>query len=156
MKPYADTNFFTRLYLNLPESGAARELLALGLQQRFHKLPITWIHRLEIINALHLSVHVSRSIGQTRVTQEQAAVAVATFHEDLNRGSFLRSAEIDALALEQHFGELSMRYTPRYGFRTYDIIHVANAELLGCDLFWSFDTRANKLATLQALKTAGT
>ena len=48
--------------------------------------------------------------------------------------------------LERQFEELSFRHTARHGFRTYDLIHVASALLLGCDTFWTFDMKAARLA----------
>jgi predicted nucleic acid-binding protein len=32
------------------------------------------------------------------------------------------------------------------------VIHVASALVLGCDIFWSFDAKAKKLAKLEGLK----
>jgi predicted nucleic acid-binding protein len=49
------------------------------------------------------------------------------------------------------FRELSNRHTAKGGFRTYDILHVASALVLGCDTFWSFDAKAKKLAKLEGL-----
>ncbi len=46
-------------------------------------------------------------------------------------------------------------YTASHGFRTYDLLHVSSALLLHCDVFWSFDPKANKLASLEGLKTLG-
>jgi len=40
----------------------------------------------------------------------------------------------------------------KHGFRTYDLLQVASALLLGCDTFWSFDGRARKLAKLEGMK----
>ena len=51
------------------------------------------------------------------------------------------------------FEDLVHRHTARHGFRTYDILHVATALTLGCENFWSFDERANKLAALEGLQT---
>jgi predicted nucleic acid-binding protein len=56
------------------------------------------------------------------------------------------------LELEGQFEELSLRRTARYGCRTYDLVHVASALLLGCDALWSFDTKATHLAQLEGLK----
>ena len=50
MKPYADTNVLTRLYLNLPETPAANALLGSAAQAMAERLPITWLHRAEFAN----------------------------------------------------------------------------------------------------------
>jgi predicted nucleic acid-binding protein len=55
--------------------------------------------------------------------------------------------------LEATFETLAYRHTATGEFRTYDLLHVAAALVLGCDSFWSFDARACRLAKLAGLKT---
>ena len=153
MKPYADTNFLTRLYLSLP--GTADAIEDLGLLQNNGKqaIPITWHHRLETINAFQLLVFCSaQSPHQPRVTSEQAAAALANFRGDLSKPMFYREAPLMLPELERQFEELSLRHTAKHGFRTYDLLHVASALALKCDTFWSFDPKASKLAALEGLK----
>ena len=153
MKPYADTNFLTRLYLALP--GTDEALVAMhGLQNNGREsLPITYHHRLETINAFQLLVFSSaQSPHQPRVTREQAAAAMAKFQEDLALSAFCHDAPLPLRALEHQFEELALRHTARHGFRTYDLLHVASALALKCDTFWSFDPKASKLAALEGLK----
>src|SRR5579863_9126081 len=106
MSPYADTNFLCRLYLPLPESGAAVRLLAGAQAAQSPPLPITWLHRLETINAFQLYVFTGTTRGQTRVTPEQAAAAQATFRADLAQPAFLRSVQLGSAELESEFEEL--------------------------------------------------
>jgi hypothetical protein len=73
MRPYADTNFFTRLYPPLVESGEAARLAARAQAESSPPLPVTWLHRLETINAFQLHAFAGKSRGQTRVTPEQVA-----------------------------------------------------------------------------------
>jgi predicted nucleic acid-binding protein len=47
--------------------------------------------------------------------------------------------------------ELSLRHSAKCGFRTYDVLHVAAAKELGCQTFYSYDIRCNKLASLEGL-----
>ena len=75
-----------------------------------------------------------------------------SFREDISCDEFLHSSSIDLHDLERQFEELSLRYTAKYGFRTYDLLHVASALLLKCDTFWSFDPKALKLAALEGFK----
>ncbi|MGA3268684.1 MAG: type II toxin-antitoxin system VapC family toxin [Verrucomicrobiota bacterium] len=152
MIPYADTNFFTRAYLNLPESGEADRLLATAVEGRAQPLPVTWLHRVETVNAFQLHVFFSRASGQPRVTLEQAALALANYREDLQRATFLNPVAIAVTELEHQFEELSLRHTALHGFRTYDLLHVASALMLKCDSFWSFDDRTSRLAGLEGLK----
>lgn len=153
MKPYPDTNFFTRLYLALPDSGEADRLLEQAMAGGAEAMPVTWLHRVETANAFQLSVFVGRLPGQTHVTAEQAASAWAGFCEDLRAGAFFRAVPLAMEKLEREFEELALRHTAKHGFRTYDLLHVASARVLGCDTFWSFDPRASKLARLEGLTT---
>jgi predicted nucleic acid-binding protein len=152
MKPYADSNFFTRFYLTLPDSRLATALLEGARRETETPLPITWLHRLEVLNALELHVFGGRIQGHPRVTPEQAASAQASFREDLNRTDFLRVTQLLQEKLFGKFEELSLRHTAHLGFRVYDLIHVASALLLECDTFWSFDAKASHLAQLEGLR----
>ena len=151
MKPYADTNFFTRVYLELPESVKADRLLEKAKTGGSEPVSVTWLHRMELVNAFEISVWLSRQGGHPTVSPEQAAVALATFRDDLKDGKFLRLARPDTAKLEALVEEAALRHTARNGFRTYDILHVAAAVILGCDTFFSFDVRAKKLAELEGL-----
>jgi predicted nucleic acid-binding protein len=152
MKPYADTNFFTRVYLSLPESAQADQLMEAAKGEGAALLPVTWLHRMELANAIELSVWLGKQGGQPRVTAQNAAVALATFRGDLAEENFLASASVDLSALQTDFEETAARHTAKHGFRTYDILHVVSARLLGCDHFFSFDAKANKLAQIEGLK----
>jgi predicted nucleic acid-binding protein len=151
MKPYADTNFFTRVYLELPESERADRLLAEARSGESPPLPVTWLHRMELVNAFEFSVWLGRQGGHPAVSPQQAAVALTTFQEDLAARTFLQPAAPDLVTLHSLFDETSLRHTARHGFRTYDILHVVSARALGCDAFFSFDPRARKLAALEGL-----
>jgi predicted nucleic acid-binding protein len=152
MSPYADTNFFTRAYLELPDSHDADRLLAGARRGDSAPLPLTWLHRVETLNAFQLHVFLGRETGQTFISPEQAALAHANFRSDIQSAEFLRPVAIPAAELEKQFEELSLRHTARHGFRTYDLLHVASALALKCDAFWSFDPKASKLAVLEGLK----
>jgi predicted nucleic acid-binding protein len=152
MSPYADTNFFTRVYLRLPDSEEAWRLTETLSSVSARSLPIIWLHRLEFMNALQLHVFSARLPGQNFVTAEQAALALANFRDDLTKDGFIRNAVVPVGELEQQFEELALRHTARHGFRTYDLLHVASALILKCDTFWSFDPKASKLAALEGLK----
>lgn len=152
MKPYADTNFFTRLYLSLPQSEQADRLLERAKSMDAPKLPITWLHRMELTNAFELSVWLGRQGGHPRVTPQNAAVALATFKADLAANTFMSPATVDVSALPLLFEETAARHTAKHGFRTYDILHVVSARILGCDRFFSFDAKANRLAQAEGLE----
>jgi predicted nucleic acid-binding protein len=151
MKPYADTNFFVKLYLALPDSHAAAIVLDQARRDAPSPLPITWLHRLEVVNALRLQVFAGRIRGQPRITVEQAAAAQASFRDDLGRTDFLRVTQLVHERLVAKFEDVSLRHSARLGFRVYDVIHVASALVLDCDTFWSFDAKASRLAKLEGL-----
>ncbi len=154
MKPYADTNFLTRLYLLLPgTSDAVHQMNRLRVSGK-GVLPITWHHRLETINAFQLLVFSGHKMPhQPRVTFEQAAAAHASFRADLANPAFLQETPLAWSDLEREFEELALRHTAKHGFRTYDLLHVASALALKCDSFWSFDSKACRLAELEGLRT---
>lgn len=154
MKPYADTNFLTRLYLLLPgTSDAVQQMNRLRAGGR-RALPITWHHRLETINAFQLLVFASHKMPhQPRVTAEQAASAHASFRADLANPTFFHETPLAWNDLERQFEELALRHSAKHGFRTYDLLHVASALTLKCDSFWSFDPKASRLAELEGLRT---
>ena len=152
MRPYADSNLFSRFYLRLSGSEEAAELIEAAQAEGNAPLPVTRLHRLELINALQLYVFAGRAAGQIRVTPEQAASAQATFRGDLGEAAFLRPVQIEQSELEARFEELALRHTAKHGFRTYDLIHVTSALILNCDEFWSFDPKACKLASLEGLR----
>jgi predicted nucleic acid-binding protein len=150
--PYADSNFFTRLYLPITEGVVARAFMEEGERQGAPPLPVTLLLRMEVFNAFELHVFAGKTIGQKWITPELAAIAHATFREDLRNDGFARLVELPSEDLESMFVEISLRNAARFGFRTYDILHIASALLLGCDTFWSFDAKAKKLAKLEGLK----
>ena len=147
MNIYADTNYFTFLYLEDAGSGKAQALLRPpGLV-----LPVTWLLRMEIINSFQQAVFSGFGEKQQRVTVEMAAACQGFFRDDLREGALLRQVEAPLAAVTRHFEEISLRHTARHGFRTYDILHVASALTLHSRMFWSFDKRACKLAKLEGL-----
>lgn len=148
MSSYADTNFFTRIYLELPESEEADRLL----NSAKAPLPLTWLHRVEALNAFQLCVFLARLPGQTFISTERAALASANFRGDIQNANFLDEKIIPPPELERLVEELALRHTARHGFRTYDVLHVASALFLGCDVFWTFDAKAAKLAALEGLR----
>ena len=146
---YADTNFFTNLWVEMSHSAEARRLSD-GIES---PLPVTWLLKLEIVNALQQCVFLSRRGGLgVRLTSEHASVLEWEFYEQAREGTLFRLCQVDGAGIELLFLDLSHRHTAKEGFRAYDILHVAQALVLGCDTFWSFDDKARKLAKLEGLK----
>ena len=65
------------------------------------------------------------------------AAALAVFRDDQERECWCVAVALAIVDLERQFEDLSLRHTAKYGFRTYDLLHVSSALLLGCDTFWS-------------------
>ena len=107
MRPYADTNFFSRLYLPLLESDEAAQSVRRAQAEASPPLPVTWLHRLETINAFQLHVFTGKTRGQTRVTPEQAAAAHAAFRMDLAQPTFLRPVQLGLPELEAQFASFA-------------------------------------------------
>jgi predicted nucleic acid-binding protein len=152
VKPYLDTNFLLRAFLDYEDSESALHRLY-SLRRNRISCPATWLHRIEYANALHLLVFQSRSGGKPHVTPQIAAVAQLDFDTALQPDGELRDASLSTPELVELCDGVSSRHTAKHGFRTYDTIHVSSALLLKCDRFWSFDAKTNKLAALEGLKT---
>lgn len=156
MKIYADTNFFTALYCPGPFEEEAKRLHAEAMGKGAEAYPVTLTGRLEMTNALQLAAYFTlHGVPGTRVSREYAVAVEALFLEQLVEGRFCRPATPSERLIEKQFMELSHRHTAKEGFRTYDVLHVASALVLGCDTFWTFDAKASKLAKLEGLKVNG-
>ena len=154
MKVYADTNFFTSLYCQGPHNAAATQLHLTAINLGLEGYPVTMLGRLEFINALQQSVYFTRhGVPGIRLTPEMALVTEATFLQDFADAQRLCEVTLADTLIEERFQTLSHRHTAKEGFRTYDLLHVASALVLGCDTFWSFDAKAKKLAKLEGLAT---
>ncbi len=153
MVVYSDTNLLVRLYAEMPDSAPALQQFEKLRRDRGTRLPITWLHQLEMANALQQLVFLARNGQGIRMTPERATLALADFDEDLASGQGLFHAALANTELVREARQLSLRHTASHGVRAYDVAHVACALLLKCDTFWSFDVRANKLAEREGLKT---
>ena len=154
MKAYADTNVFTAAHVPSENSAAALTLIDELRASQWTPLPVTMLVKMEFTNALQRSLFVSREGNQaTRTTPEQLLLAEDTFLEELRAGVVWRASSLTVESLESSFDLLAHRHTAKWGFRTYDILHVASALALGCDTFWTFDEKARKLAKLEGLAT---
>lgn len=152
MKTYADTNLIVALFCEGPNRAEAERLHRSVSSGGDLTYPVTLICRLEVVNALQLAAFATQhGVPGTRVSREYAMAAEAIFFEQLAAGTRFRDAPIDERLLERQFQDLAHRHTARHGFRTYDILHVASALVLGCGTFWSFDAKAKKLARLEGL-----
>lgn len=149
MKIYADTNFFTYIYLEEPSENKADSRLGV----LSNPLPITWLLQAELINAFQLSILSGYGEDRRRISPEMAAACQEQFRDDLRVGTVFESVTLAQANWLRQFKALSLRHASKHGFRTYDLLHVSAALLLGCEAFWSFDKKACKLAKLEGLRT---
>lgn len=152
MAVYCDTNLLLRLFADLPESDRVERLMA-ALRPTDGPIPILWLHRIELPNALQVMVRLARSGGSVNLTPENALLGLARFEDEVAAGRRFAASSVAVEDLVRQSREFSLRHTARHGFRAYDVAHVACALLLECDRFWSFDAKASQLAALEGLKT---
>ena len=152
MALYCDTNLLIRLYVEFPTSALALQQLSQSRRRGPARIPITWLHQLELINAFEQLVFLTRNGDGLRMTPEKAVLAAAQFEEDLAHSHGLESVPLATNDLLKQTRVLAHRHTAQHGFRAYDLAHVATALLLGCKEFWSFDAKACKLAALEGFR----
>lgn len=153
MSLYVDANVLVRLYLQLPGHRGILDQITAKSARAAWPLPVTDLLRFEVTNAIHRMVFESRSGGQWRVTPESAVLGLAEFSQHQEEGVFLRRSPLTLAEIEPEFISMATRYTPKLGFRTYDILHVASALALRTDRFISLDAKANELARRVGLET---
>ena len=153
MKIYADTNFYTNLILELSHSADARALYDQHRAHAEHPIPITPLLELEFLNAIERYVFESRHGGRWRVSPEAAMLAGSAFDGFIEVHVDFEQRALSFAGLKVFFELMVQRHTAKWGFRTYDILHVASALALGCDTFWTFDAKAKKLAAWEGLAT---
>jgi len=144
---------FSRIYIETEWTDEASALAA-GFLSDGTRLPVLWLHMVEVRNAIELFVFAGKQSGNRAVTSEAAAVAQARFRMDCRRtsGPYQRGI-IDMGAWEATAEEITLRHSAKHGFRTYDILHVSAAIELSCDAFYSYNKKCNHLAVLEGLKT---
>jgi predicted nucleic acid-binding protein len=153
MSLYVDANVLVRLYLQLPGHRGILDQISARNARAAWPLPVTDLLRFEVTNAIHRMVFESRSGGQWRVSAESAALGLAEFSQHEEEGVFLKRSPLTLAELEPEFISMATRYTPKLGFRTYDMLHVASAVVLRAERFISLDAKANQLARLVGLAT---
>ncbi len=141
MSAYADTGFLCSLYT--PD--AHTERAARYMARKVESLPLTWLHRLEFRNALHLRVF------RKEITRAQRDASLNLMLADAASGVLIRIyPAMDAVQSEAE--RLSAQYSEHLGTRSLDILHVASALVLGLPEFITFDHRQGSLAKAAGLK----
>jgi hypothetical protein len=138
---YADTGFLCSLYA--PDAHTRRAVARMRRQTL--ALPFTWLHQLELRNALRLRVF------RREITVAQREASLNMVLADLAAG--VLAVTSPALAEVMTEAErLSALHSEKLGTRSLDIVHVASALVLGSASFLTFDRRQAALARASGLK----
>jgi len=141
LKAYADSSFIVALYLQQESSPVA----AAFMQRQGEPLPFTPWHRLEVRNAIRLSVfHKLIDVQQSKTQLKQVEA-------DLRDGTLLVHTPVDWVAVLREAEKIGAARSESLGCRSGDLFHVAAAVELGCDHFLTFDERQRKLAKAAGL-----
>lgn len=141
MIAYADSSFLCSLYA--PDAQTATVIARMKRQKE--ALPFSWLHQLEVRNALRLRVFRHEIDNAERDASLNAILA------DLAGGVLMVSSPAlpDVMTEAER---LSTAHTETLGVRSLDILHVASALVLGCSTFLTTDGRQLSLAKACGLK----
>lgn len=141
MSVYADTSFLAAIYLSDVHTTRA----AAALRKWASPLPLTPWMRLELRNAIHLSLfrkEIQTSIQKAALNQVEADIQAGLLTPIILPWSDVwREAE-----------KLADKYSATLGIRSLDILHVAAAVVNGAKDFLTFDKRQGALAGAAGLR----
>lgn len=140
MKVYFDSSALVKIYVTEAHSDRARREA-----QVVPQLPLTWLHLLEVGNALRILN------GRKLLTTDEARALLEQFEDDRQAGR-LADATPDWPKVFHESVQLSRRHAEKLLCRSLDILHVALAVELGCTRFVSADARQLALAQAAGLK----
>ena len=151
MRAYADSSFLVKLVSREPDSAAA-----MAEYRRLDYPPLFFLplHALEVRNAiLQRAFHQRRSAAKDERRQIAREKAAAQFRLEhlLQRRAFVDVAADWEIAVSRA-RQLSDAHTERTGARSYDLLHVAFALELECEVFFTADERQAKIAKAEGLK----
>src|SRR5437588_8769645 len=150
MRTYADTSFLVRMLTQ--ERGTAA---AVGAYRRLGRPPVFFLnlHSLEVANAIrqrafHQS-HTMSSFGKLAIRRERDT-SLALLEKYISRGAFVESSADmdDSITVAR---ALSRKHTERLGCRGFDLLHVALALELKCEVFLTADRSQGDLARAEGL-----
>lgn len=139
---YVDTSVILKLYIREEKSRAA----SVWLKNNNEAIPLTRMHELELINAIHLKQF------RSEITKDETRLVMSKFEDHEVRGIFYRP-RLDWTAIFSHAIDLSQKHSAIIGSRSLDIIHVASALSIDADRFLTFDDRQARLASFAGFKT---
>jgi predicted nucleic acid-binding protein len=138
VKVYFDSSALVKIYVTEAHSERARKEA-----QAVAQLPFTWLHTLEVGNALQVLR------GRRLLTADEAHALLDQLEDD-RQAQRLADVAVEWPKVFHEAVQLSRRHSAQLLCRSLDILHVAVAVELGCARFVSADERQLALA-----KTAG-
>ena len=151
MRAYADTSFLVKLVTGESGSEAA---MAEFRRLEFPPLFFLPLHGLEVTNAIrHRAFHLRRIVrsGQRAAITRERDSALARIEHWLKRG-WLTEASTDWDESLLKARRLSQDHTERLGCRGFDVLHVALAIELECDVFLTADRIQGSVARAEGLR----
>jgi predicted nucleic acid-binding protein len=150
MRAYADTSFLVKILMDEPGTArAVADYRSLGRPSVFF-LPL---HSLEVTNAIRQrAFHLRRSTpsGERVAISRERDAALRMLQKYLARGVFIESAvDLDGAIIVAR--TLSEKHTDRLGCRGFDLLHVALALELKCEIFLTSDRLQGDLARAEGL-----
>jgi predicted nucleic acid-binding protein len=150
VRAYADSSFIVRLVIGEVDSP---QVVAEYRRLRSPKLFFVALHALEVRNAILQRVfHQRRSVssGERKHVARERDAALARLDQLVARRALL-DVTLDMDAALTRAASLSTAHTERLGARAIDLLHVASALTLECDLFLTTDTRQACLARAEGM-----
>jgi predicted nucleic acid-binding protein len=138
---YADTSFFTSVYLR--DDHTSEALLRMSKRPRIWLTPF---HKIEIAHAI------AQKVFRRELSPAVADTVHRNISEDCDTGLW-RLVDLPPAVFETGT-VLARRHVPVLGTRTLDTLHVASAVELKAQYFWTFDDRQKKLAKAAGLKVS--
>ena len=138
---YVDTSVIVKLYIREEFSRNSSD----WLKKNNEAIPLTSLHELEFINAIHLKQF------RTEITPAEIILIMSRFEEHEISGIYYRP-QLDWSAIFSHAIDLSKKHSADIGSRSLDIFHVASALSIKADRILTLDDRQTRLAALAGLK----
>jgi predicted nucleic acid-binding protein len=149
MTAYCDTSFIIGHLLRTPHRSKALAASA-EVEKRLGFVPITEFTRFEIVQGLRFEAWRNKNDRTRGFSLSEIEPALNLFLAQIGSGFEIQAIQWAGVFVE---AERMSRATPDHGWRMADLLHVATANLMHADEFYSFDRQQNLLATSQGLKT---
>jgi predicted nucleic acid-binding protein len=137
-----DTSFLFSLYVHNEETERALRLM----RRQEKSLQITPFLDYEFYNALHAAEFTGT------IAKGSISVALSRYRRDFSE-EVLKLTTVDLAACLELAKELTHKHTASFGYRAFDVLHVACALLMGANTFLTFDRNQQKLAVAEGLKS---